>query len=313
MQNVVITGGTGYIGGRLARFLAGHGHSVTVTSTHPPDSSFRSLLSDVDFAVLDLENEIIGDLFAGADSVIHLAAMNELECKADPEKAARINTLGTVKVVEAAIRDGVRQFLYFSTVHVYGSPLSGRMDESVIPEPVHPYAVTKKAAEEFVLAAGRTKQIDGIVLRLSNAFGAPLNPEINRWTLLVNDLCRQVFSTGKLILKSSGSQERDFICMTDVMRVVEFFLHSPPARHTGLFDLGGGHSLTILEMTELIAGRFQSVFGRKPEIIKQETDNNGHMPLIFSIDNLLRTGFVLNGDFEREIDEMLLFCQKHFS
>jgi UDP-glucose 4-epimerase len=69
----------------------------------------------------------------GMDTIIHLAALNEHESLADPMGALLVNGAGTLKLLEAAIAEGVRRVIYFSTAHVYGSPLIGRITEATVP------------------------------------------------------------------------------------------------------------------------------------------------------------------------------------
>jgi len=84
-----------------------------------------------------------------------------------------------------------------------------------VPRPVHPYAITHHAAEDFVLAAHDEKRLMGYVIRLSNGFGAPAHAGVDRWTLLVNDLCRQAVQTRQLILRSAGCLGRpaEMVCL----------------------------------------------------------------------------------------------------
>ena len=121
----------------------------------------------------------------------------------------------------------VERFIYFSTAHIYGAPLEGTITEKSLPSPVHPYAITHRAAEDYVIAAAKQKRIQGTVLRLSNSFGAPVSPHVNRWTLLANDLCRQAVEKGTITLRSNGCQYRDFICLTDVEEVMAKMLTNP--------------------------------------------------------------------------------------
>ena len=117
--------------------------------------------------------------------------MNELDSVKYIQKAISFNIGETVRLLEAAQRSGVRKFIYFSTAHVYGAPLIGDIHEDCVCRPIHPYSITHKSAEDFVLAARGRTDINAVVIRLSNSFGAPAYDTSNRWTLLVNDLCKQ--------------------------------------------------------------------------------------------------------------------------
>jgi UDP-glucose 4-epimerase len=249
------------------------------------------------------------------DTVVHLAAMNENECMADPRKAALVNTLGTLNVLQAAIDAGVERFVYFSTAHVYGAPLAGLLTEATLPRPTHPYAITHHAAEDFVLAAHDDKKIIGIVVRLSNGFGAPTHPDVDRWTLLANDLCRQAVQTRKMVLRSAGLQQRDFITLEDVGRAVVHLLGlTREACGSGLFNLGGENSLSVWEMTQRIADRCKIVLGFRPEVVRPEpADGEQVRALRYDCEKLQRTGFRLKGIAEQELDDTLIFCSQAWS
>ena len=314
MAKVLITGGSGYIGGRLVQALVEEPRFQLRLGSRQPLVSRPAWPEAAEIVPLDLlSQEDLNAACRGVRYVIHLAALNEIESLANPEEALRINGLGSVKLLEAAKRAGVERFIYFSTAHVYGAPLVGIITEESLPRPHHPYAITHKVAEDFVLAAHDQKTIQGIVLRLSNGFGAPA-ANVNRWTLIVNDLCRQAVTTGKLVLKSSGLQWRDFITLTDVARSVQHLLNLPAsACQDGLFNLGGECSLQIITLAQRIADRASRVLGFTPPIQRPEPGpTESFQPLEYRIDKLKSTGFTLNRNIDEEIDATLHFCKEVF-
>jgi len=245
-------------------------------------------------------------------AVVHLAAMNAYECAADPGKSVLVNTLGTLNVLNAAIAAGLERFIYFSTTHVYGAPLVGHITEQTVPRPIHPYAITHYAAENFVLAAHNQNKITGIALRLSNGFGAPTHPDVDCWTLLVNDLCRQAVQTHKMVIRSNGLQQRDFIPLIDVGRAVRRLIGLPSGDCAdGLFNLGGKASLSVWEMAKRIAQRCQIKLGFLPDIERPEFQENEQVEALrYNCEKLLETGYTLKSGIDDAIDETLLFCVK---
>jgi UDP-glucose 4-epimerase len=314
-EDVLITGGLGYLGGRITQAIANSpGFSVWVTSRGgkcppcpwlPPDRCLQ----------MDLANDHeVRAACEEMDIIIHLAALNEHESLADPMRALLVNGAGTLKLLEAAIAAGVRRVIYFSTAHVYGSPLIGRITEATIPRPVHPYAITHRIAEDFVLAARSQGSLDGIVVRLSNGIGAPVLAEVNRWTLVGNDLCRQAVVDHALRLRTAGLQERDFITLSDVVLGTEHLLTlEKETTGDGLFNLGGECSLTIRALAQLIRERCSEVLGFFPPIhAPPALERTSVESLVYSIDKLKATGFRLTGRLNDEIDETLAFCREHF-
>jgi UDP-glucose 4-epimerase len=266
----------------------------------------------VAFDVVDAKT--YGQALEGVQAVVHLAAVNEIESLADPEKALRVNTLGTLKLLRATVAAGIERFMYFSTAHVYGAPLVGDIEEQTLTRPVHPYAITHHAAEEFVLAAHDEQRLAGIVVRLSNGFGAPAHARVDRWTLLANDLCRQAAQTQQLTLRSSGLQQRDFITLADVGRAVSHLLNLPRITcGNGLFNLGGECSLSVWDMAQRIAKRCQAVLGFLPPIVRPEPrPDETTVPLHYRMDKLKQSGFRLSGNIDVELDDALRLCHQAF-
>ena len=310
---IFITGGLGYIGGRIADSLKrNYPQSTVVLGTN------RDILKTPDWAksfqivhlnLLDpttIEKAITTDI----DVIIHLAALNEHECFSDYKLAWETNTLGTQSLLSVAISKQIQRLIYFSTFHVYGD-CKGKITEESPTRPYHPYAATHRAAEDMVRFFQYYKNMDTLILRLSNGFGYPMDLEVNRWTLVFSDLCRQAITSGEMILKSSGKQHRDFISLNDVAASVEHFLFSIPNKwEDGLYNLGGNCSLPISDVAKKIASVYEKKYG-KPISIKILGKDTGevHNPVLFNIDKLKKTGFQLTGNMEREIEQTLSLCE----
>lgn len=313
---ILITGGLGYVGGRIAKYLSDNTDCKLRITTRRNIASRPDWLSNGEIIKVDLmSDKDLESACAGVNCIVHLAALNEIDSGKDPELALIVNGLGSLKLLVAAERAGVERFIYLSTAHVYGAPLVGKITEGTLPRPVHPYAITHKVAEDFVLSEHDQKRILGIVVRLSNGVGVPVEPAIERWTLVANDLCRQASTTGRLVLKSSGVQKRDFIALSDVCRAVVHFMNISVAQcGNGIFNLGGENSLSILDMAQQIAVRCQAVFGFMPPISRPGVQGQQFFEhLDFTIKKLKSTGFILNGNLSKEIDDTLRFCKEYFS
>ncbi len=307
-KRVLITGGMGYIGGRVAASLLQEGCGVVLGGRNagtPPDWLPQAEVFPMDWH----SGESLRSACHGVDTVVHLAAMNDSECARDPVAALEVNGVNTVRMVEAAKAAGVSRFIYFSTAHIYGAPLAGCIDESTLPRSRHPYASSHRAAEDVVLAAAG--HLSPVVLRLSNGFGAPMHRGANCWKLLVNDLCSQAVADRTMTLRSSGLQKRDFITMRDVAGVVSHMMDlDRTVLGDGIYNVGGGRSMRVLEMAEAIQRRSVEVLGYLPEIVRPEpAESEANPDLEYRIGKLLATGFSFQGDFEGEIDSTLRLCR----
>jgi UDP-glucose 4-epimerase len=249
---IVVSGGLGYVGGRLSKYLAEQGHEVVALSRQANTLPSLSLP-----AGMTVQHP---DWFATAperlksfDTFIHLAALNEHDCVKFPEKAIEVNITHTLQWLDRAQRAGINQFIYFSTAHVYGKPLEGFYDEQTLTRPVHPYAITHKCAEDYVLSYRAEKGMNNIVIRLTNSFGGPAFPTAERWTLLVNDLCKSAVETGTMTLQSDGTQLRDFITLEDVCCATSHLLNTES--ESGIYNLGSGNSTFIWDMAKHVQHR----------------------------------------------------------
>jgi UDP-glucose 4-epimerase len=250
------------------------------------------------------------------DIIIHLAASNEIDSMNDPELALRINTQGTYKLLSAANANNVNKFIYFSTFHVYGEALNSIITEESTTRPFHPYAITHRAAEDFVTYFNHYFGMKTLIFRLSNCYGYPMHKEVNRWTLVFNDFCKQAVTTGRIILKSSGKQYRDFISLHNVARAVHHFVFVVPDKWgDGLYNLGGNCSMSILEAARKISDIYNEKYKKEIIEIKTKPDANSIIsrPVKYSIEKLVETGFSLKGDMVLEIKKTMELCEEFFT
>jgi UDP-glucose 4-epimerase len=301
-RSVFITGARGYVGGRLTKGLSETGWRV-IGSTRRLGASPPGWPSEADLIELDpLDSpDTLARLLGGADVVVHLAAANELRSATDPDASLTETASGTRHVLEASIRAGVSRFIFFSTIHVYGAPLSGGISEDRIPRPSHPYAISHMAGEAFVLAARDAGRIDGIVVRLSNAIGAPAWFEIDRWALLGNDLARQAMTDGQIVLRTPY-QWRDFIAMEDVCRGVDILCQAGRGSAPGIVNLGSGRAVQVHQIAARIARLAERRLGRAVTIEPFIEGRAEPAPFQLSIDRMRELGFAPSEDNELDIE-----------
>lgn len=315
MENILITGGLGYLGGRIANYLA---------SRHPPSKIFlttsnkeRSLPSwTKDFSVVEMDVGNPASInkcmqYVQFDSIIHLAALNEIDSLSNPLRAYHINTIGTYHLANAAKMNGINRIIYFSTFHVYGPQKPGQVITEMTPTlGIHPYAATHRAAEDIISYFKSYQGLETLVFRLSNGFGYPMDSHVNRWTLVMNDLCRQAVTQGRMVLKTSGRQHRDFIALTDVARAVELFLFDRRDKwDDGIYNLGGDHSMSILEVAKRIADCYEKYFDKRVDLVVGTSNEENKDVIQFSIEKLKACDFIPTADMDKEILGTLEVCK----
>ncbi|MBI1767961.1 MAG: SDR family oxidoreductase [Bacteroidetes bacterium] len=307
-MKIVISGGLGYIGGRLSKYLTEKGNEVIALSRQAeslPAVKWPQNLKIVHPDVAFSDNNIL----KGAKVFIHLASLNENDCLKYPEKAIDVNIMQTLRWLDCAYQAGVNRFVYFSTAHVYGKPLQGFYDENTLTKPVHPYAITHKCAEDYVLAYAVEKDMNNLVIRLTNAFGGPAFPTADRWTLLVNDLCRSAVTAGKMTLISDGLQMRDFICLEDVCAATAHLMGHTNDENL-IYNLGFGTSMSVWDMALLIKKNAEEFLQRPVDLHRKEFDMDSQVAsLQISNRKLMNTGLAFKGRIDTEINDTL----KYFS
>ncbi|MDA9985678.1 SDR family oxidoreductase [Alphaproteobacteria bacterium] len=313
-MRVLVTGGFGFLGGRIATYL-GHRNCSIILGTR---SSFDapSWLLEADVIKMNWDDtSALERCCRDVDVVVHAAGMNAKECEESPANALLCNGVFTARLMNAARSAGVSKFIFLSTVHVYARPLVGMLDEDTPAKNLHPYSTSNIAGENAVLAAHKPGTMQSIVLRLSNAFGAPMCKKVNCWMLLVNELCRQAVQTRNLALTGGGEQLRDFIPISDVCHIIDAFVNGEnDDLHSGVFNIGSGKALSVLSMAKIIQERCINILGFRPKIKCQfKAEKMDPLPLSYTSNRLNQTNLKLrHGDINEEIDHLIRFCNRNF-
>jgi UDP-glucose 4-epimerase len=310
---VLLTGGVGYVGGRLAAFLAGSAAHEVVLGTRTPQ---RVPAWAAAHRVVETDWTQAGTLeraCAGVEAIVHLAGMNARRCAEDPAGALEVNAVATARLLRAAAAGGVRRFIYLSSAHVYGAALEGTVDERTCPAARHPYATSHRAGEDVVRHAQQSGGIEALVVRLSNSYGAPADSGADCWTLLTNDLCLQAARKRRLALRTSGAQRRDFVPLAECCRALAHLLGAPAAVYGEEVINLGGWTARVREMAELIAARVAVVLGFHPEVeLGERSDAAGSGLIEYRIERLRASGFQPDQDARSvEIDRLIRFCEEH--
>jgi UDP-glucose 4-epimerase len=305
VARLLVTGAGGYVGSGLVETLLSDGWEVRALGRKPaPHLDVEQVVAD-----LSRDADAVTRACEGVKVVVHLAGENEVVAARDPITALGGTILGTQRIVRAAEQAGVKRLLYMSTVHVYGDRIAegATLSEEHRPEPRAPYAVARLASEHLV-ASLASSGADVVVFRLTNSVGAPAHPAVDRWSLVANDLCRQGVVTGRLELRSSGVQWRDFVALRDVRRMVTAACRSEQPVPPGTYNLGSGKPLTVRGLAGLIQDAFERLTGHRPELHAPEPGPTTPDPYHVSVDAAARHGLRAETPIEIAVDETVRFC-----
>ncbi|MEG0163453.1 MAG: NAD-dependent epimerase/dehydratase family protein, partial [Mucinivorans sp.] len=274
-HKILITGGSGYIGARLSAQLARAGYAVTPLCypTVPIDPTWVSLMDRI--IVGDVRNnEFLQNLACSDhfDTIIHLVSLDHHQSTGDVSFVASVNITPTWSLLDIFSKQGLKKFIYFSTMQVYGKLPSEQITEQHKPQSQSAYALTHLIGEQLCEYYNHNSETECRVVRLSNSYGAPIFVENNCWWLVVNDLCRMAHKDGQIILQSDGTPVRDFIHGNDVCRAVEAIIRTDNPRMT--YNVSSGNTLSILELANLVCKVYENRYNRPIKITT--TPHNGN-------------------------------------
>ncbi len=259
----LVTGGAGFIGSNMVDELVRRGHSVTVLDDL--SAGKESNLADVR-ARIDFQQGSITDLptveaaCRGVDCVIHLAARTSVpRSVADPLETNRINIDGTLNVLVAARMAKVRRFVYAASSSAYGETPTLPKVETMKPEPISPYGVTKYAGELYAQAFGHSYGLENACVRYFNVFGPRQDPT-SPYSGVLSRFMLAVIEGQQPVVFGDGEQSRDF---TYVENVVDETLRAceAPGASGKMFNGGTGARITLNEVLKLLG----KITGKKIE------------------------------------------------
>lgn len=308
-SRVLILGGFGTIGARLAERLAASSRfGLTLSSRVNRAAPAWAPLAQT--CAIDITRDNWSDHLTDVDTVVHLVSLTDFQAKDDPETAWKVGVEGTQRLIEFAVRKGVRRIVFMSTGHVYGTPYTGHITELTPPNPQQPYATTHLAAEDLLREVHGVDGMTTVRLRLSNGFGYPKIRDNAIWQIVINDLCRQAVTAKSLTLRSSGVQERNFIPFADVCSAL---IHAIDIDESvvgdGLFNLGSNASLRIADIAKRVQDRARITLNVDlPLTIPEASASEPSPNLRYDSSKLRATGLRLSDDLDAEIDALLRYC-----
>jgi UDP-glucose 4-epimerase len=303
-MRILVSGGFGYLGSHVSNYFFNKGHEVRILSRtgHPELSEWSQQFEVVTGDISDYAS--VENCCRSIDVVVHTAALNEVDCKTKEREALLINGWGTKNLLEDAYRNKVKRFIYFSTFHVYGIPKTDVITEETLPDPVNNYSITHYLAERYCRQFEFEKKVKSYILRISNGYGAPLFRSIQRWTLVLNDLCSTAFAQKKIVLKSRGTQERDFIGIKDILQGVEIFVENEiKDQGSHVYNLGGGRNFSIISLAKAVAEVYKARYKQSVniEIPEDAAEPDIKAPFKFSIDKIRKLGYQPTSVMKEEI------------
>jgi len=264
MTRYAVTGGAGFIGSNIVGNLVERGQEVIVID----DLSSGHMINLEPYPEVTVKNASILDedaldsAFDGVDTVFHLAASVGNKRSIDnPALDSKINVIGTINVLEACRKAGVRKIVTSSSAGIFGELHQIPISEDHPVEPDSPYGVSKLAAEKLCLAYAKLYDIEAIALRYFNVFGP--NQRFDAYGNVIPIFVFKMLGGEPIIIFGDGEQTRDFISVVDVVQAN--IKASETECLSGAFNIASGTRITINDLvarlSELLPGHHKVSYG----------------------------------------------------
>jgi UDP-glucose 4-epimerase len=267
MATYLVTGGAGFIGSNIVDELLRRGERVRVLDNFSTgrEDNVAEFASRVDLIRADVRDEdAVDQAVNGADYVLHQAALASVPRSiADPTSNNQVNAQGTLNILIAAKKHGVKRVVYASSSSVYGDSQELPKVESMTPNPKSPYAVAKLAAEYYCRVFGELYGVPTVSLRYFNVFGPRQDPN-SQYSAVIPLFVKALLEGKSPNIYGDGEQSRDF---TFISNVVNANLLACEANVTGarVYNIacGGRYTLNQLfaALRDRIGGSIEPVYG----------------------------------------------------
>lgn len=249
-MKILVTGGAGFIGSHLVDRLVQEGHEVVVVDNLQTGKR-RNLNKEARLYKLDIQTSRLERVFNRERPllVMHLAAQVDVRRSVeDPIFDAQVNVLGTLNLLEQAVKYGTRKVVFASS----GGAIYGEQDAFPAPEshpirPLSPYGISKLNGEQYLAYYQRVSGIQYVILRYSNVYGPRQDPEGEAGVVAI--FTGKMLAGEQPIINGNGRQTRDFVFVDDV---VEANLAVMGKEVQGVYNVGTAEETTVNDLFRLL-------------------------------------------------------------
>lgn len=253
-MKILVTGGAGFIGSHVVDAYIDAGHEVAVIddlSTGKSDNINQKVKRNKKFYECDITDaEKIDDVFRKEKPEIvnhHAAQVDVRKSMEDPTREILTNQIGTINLLNCAIENGIKRFIFASSAAVYGNE-SVFSQENTICKPISLYGFSKLSCEEYIKYYNRRYNLPYTVLRYPNVYG-PRNKSGEKGVIQI--FFKKMISNEETIIFGSGKQTRDFIFVKDVVDANKILVSSNKGENMTL-NISTGKQTEIERVYEMV-------------------------------------------------------------
>lgn len=251
-MNVLITGGCGFVGVNLARYLYGKGHRVRIlddfSAANPDCRGILAAAGSPEIIAGDIRDPaMVKRAVEGVEAVVHLAASTSVtESLENPEGFWDINVTGTLTLLEACRKAGIGRFVFASSNAAVGEQ-TPPINENMIPRPLSPYGASKLAGEALCSAYFHSFGMETVALRFANVYG----PHSDHKTSVIALFLKWAAEGRPFTIYGDGEQTRDFVHVEDISQAIHLSLQTPGIGGE-VFQIASGIETSINELVRLM-------------------------------------------------------------
>jgi UDP-glucose 4-epimerase len=249
-MKVLVTGGAGFIGSHLVDRLVQEGHEVIIVDNLVTGKR-RNINRAARFYKLDIQSWRLERVFRNErpNVVMHLAAqMDVRKSVEDPMFDAQVNILGTLNVLQQAVKHGVRKVVFSSSGGaIYGEQEIYPAPESHVTRPLSPYGLSKLCGEQYLSYYQRSSGLQVVSLRYANVYGPRQDPEGEAGVVAI--FIQKMLNNEQAVINGNGRQTRDFVFVEDV---VEANLAVMGQETQGTYNVGTGVETSVNDLFRIL-------------------------------------------------------------
>lgn len=297
-MKILVTGSSGQVGSHLVEYFSRE-HEVFGIDNRPcpfPETERHTEVVDI-FRARDLAAHV-----RDADWVIHAAAQVSVDrSMKDPISDAENNVLGTVNLLWNSFLHEARYLLYISSAAVYGNPVRVPLDESHPTEPLSPYGTSKLCGEKYTLAFAAAYGMSTVIIRPFNIYSERADPS-SPYSGVITKFTEWAKAGNPLLIEGDGKQTRDFVHISDVIRMVDLVIKKSNVSVGKIFNCGAGKERTILDLADIVRAQSGKDLAIR-HVAPRQGDIRNSCADIGLAEKLL--GYYPKKDLEAGIDEMM--------
>ncbi len=275
MSTYLVTGGAGFIGTNITKFLLDQGHAVRVFDNYAAGKKPERLQSAAQYVEGDIRQlDQLVDACQGVEGIFHLAALPRVPFSVEhPLETHQTNVDGTLNVLLAARETGVKRVVFSSSSSAYGDQTVFPLREDMPALPISPYALHKFIGEHYCRLFASLYGLETVALRYFNVYGPFFDPN-GAYALVIGRFLRQRAQGEPMTVCGDGKYYRDFTHVTDIARANYLAMTKPTVGKGEVINIGNGEPHSVMEIVEMIGGPHEFVQERPGDIRMTHADNS---------------------------------------